>query len=169
MKLILFDLGDTLEAQDVLLPGAHETLRAIRQMRDGAGDPAVLCLVSDFAMPDGPDQVPVIRRRYYDILDGLGIRAFFEPVSERVTLSTEVGAFKPDARVFRCAVDKIDPTLGLGDALFITENREHVREARTLGLQAIHFKGPGQVDGEVEQLADLLPLVEKFLAGADVT
>jgi hypothetical protein len=37
MKVVLFDLGKTLEDQDVLLPGARETLQAIQEMRDGPG------------------------------------------------------------------------------------------------------------------------------------
>jgi hypothetical protein len=52
MKVILFDLGKTLEDGDVLLPGARETLRALQAMRDSNGEAAVLTLVSDFDMPD---------------------------------------------------------------------------------------------------------------------
>ena len=34
MKIILFDLGQTLEDQEVLLPGALETLSGIKNMYD---------------------------------------------------------------------------------------------------------------------------------------
>src|SRR5215207_6665273 len=111
MKVVLFDLGKTLEDQDVLLPGARETLQAIQEMRDHSGEAVALALVSDFDMPDNPEQIPVIRQRYYEILDELGIRSFFEPVEERVTLSSEVGVFKPDEKIFRTVIEKFDEDL----------------------------------------------------------
>ncbi len=167
MKVVLFDLGKTLEDQDVLLPGARETLQAIRGMRDSSGEAAVSALVSDFDMPDDPEQIPGIRQRYFEILDGLGIRSFFEPVADRVTLSSEVGVRKPDEKIFRAVIEKIDEDLGFRDVVFITENRGHVIEARRLGMRAIHFKGPGQNTGDVGRLVDLIPLVRKFLGASN--
>ena len=159
MKVVLFDLGKTLEDRDVLLPGAHETLQAIQAMRDSDGEAAVLALVSDFYMPDNPEQIPLIQQRYYELLDKLGIRSFFEPVADRVTLSTEVGVFKPD--------EKIDEGLGFRDVIFVTENQEHVLEARRLGIRGVHFKGPGQNSGEVDRLVELVPLIRNFLRAPD--
>ena len=163
MKVVLFDLGETLENQDVLLPGARETLQAIQEMHDPSGEAAALALVSDFDMPDNPEQIPVIRQRYYEILEGLGIRSFFEPVSERVTLSPEAGVFKPDEKIFRTVIKKFDEGLHFGDVIFTTENRGHVIEACRLGMRAIHFQGPGQNTGDVDRLVDVIPLVQKFL------
>jgi len=163
MKVVLFDLGKTLEDQDVLLPGARETLQAIQEMRDHSEEAAALALVSDFHMPDIPEQIPVIQQRYYEILEGLGIRSFFEPVAERVTLSSEVGVFKPDEKIFRTVIEKVDEDLHFEDVVFITENRGHVIEARRLGMRTIHFRGPGQNTGDVDRLVDVIPLVETFL------
>lgn len=164
MRMILFDLGKTLEDADVLLPGALETLEAITALNDGPEPVALLGLISDFDMPSAASEVTAIQQRYYDLLDTLGIRAFFEPVEERVTLSTEVGVRKPAEAIFRAAVAKADPTLEFADVLFVTENREHVRAARLLGLEAVHFRGPGQTSGEVDALPDLLPLIRAFTA-----
>src|SRR5215213_11047034 len=163
MKVVLFDLGKTLEDQDVLLPGARETLQAIQEMRDPSGKAVALALVSDFDMPDAPEQIPIIRQRYYEILEGLSIRSFFEPVADRVTLSSEVGVFKPDERIFGAVIEKIHEGLRFGDVVFITENRRHVIEARRLGMRAIHFQGPGQNTGDVDRLVDVIPLVQKLL------
>jgi FMN phosphatase YigB (HAD superfamily) len=167
VKVVLFDLGKTLEDRDVLLPGARETLQTIGAMRDPSGEAAALALVSDFDMPDNPEQIPVIRQRYYQILDGLGIRSFFEPVAERVTLSSEMGVHKPDEKIFRAVIGKIDESLRFREIVFITENQGHVIEARRLGMRAIHFKGPGQNIGDVGRLVDLIPLVRKFLGASD--
>jgi hypothetical protein len=167
VKLVLFDLGDTLESDDVLLPGALETLTTINSLRTDGHPAPVLGLVSDFDMPTRPSDVGIIQQRYYTLLDDLGIRQFFEPVAERVTLSTEVGVFKPDEAVFRAAASKVDPALQFDHVLFVTENRGHVLAARQLGLVAVHVRGPGQPQGEVESLAGLVPLVEAFLDGGD--
>jgi hypothetical protein len=164
VKMVLFDLGGTLEQDDVLLPGARETLAAIDALRDGDGRPVALGLVSDFDMPVTPEDLPAIQQGYYAILDQLGIRSFFEPVARWVTLSSEVGVVKPDESVFRAAVAKADPDLGFSDVLFVTENRAHVLAARRLGLAAVHVRGPGQPDGEVDALPDLLPIVRDLVS-----
>ena len=167
MKLVLFDLGDTLESDGVLLPGALETLGTIASMSSGGHPAAQLGLVSDFHMPAEPSDVLVIQQQYYSLLDDLGIRQFFEPVAEHVTLSTEVGVFKPDEAVFRAAASKAGPAVEFPNVLFVTENRGHVLAARSLGLVAVHVRGPGQPHGEVDTLADIVPLVQAFLNGAE--
>jgi len=163
MKAVFFDLGNTLEGSGVLLPGAMETLRRIASLRASDGSSVVLGLVSDFLMAAEPDEIPALQQQYYAILDQLGIRSFFEPVEQRVTLSTEVGVNKPDARIFRAAVDKVQLDGDFGSAMFITENQLHVEAARHLGMQAIHFRGPGQSTGEVGSLEALIPLVGAFV------
>lgn len=168
MKLVLFDLGDTLERDGVLVPGAMDTLEAIRSRRAGSEPAALLGLVSDFDMPAEPPDIPIIQPRYYNLLDDLGIRPFFEPVAERVTLSSEVGVFKPAEAIFRAAASKAHPALKFGDVLFVTENLGHVLAARRLGLAAVHLRGPGQPRGEVGTLPELVPLVQAFLAGDEL-
>ena len=163
VKLVLFDLGDTLEHDDEPLPGARNTLEALLALRDEAGQPAVrLGLVSDFLEPSSPDEIPAIRRQYFAILDVVGIRDLFEPVEEHVTLSTEVGVRKPDEAIFRAAVDQ--GGVGFSDTVFITENRAHVLAARQLGLAAVHIKGPGQAGGDVVSLPELVPIVRNLVS-----
>ncbi len=117
MKVVLFDLGDTLQHQDTLLPGAVDILTTISQIRDEDHQPVRMGLVSDFDMPHRPAEIPAIRQRYLAILDHLRIRNFFEPVDVGVTLSTEVGVHKPDPRVFRAALDKFSPGLAFESAM----------------------------------------------------
>ena len=166
MKVILFDLGNTLEDQNQnkLLPGAVETLQAIAAMADSEQQSPVLALVSDFGeLPATPEQVRASEQEYDAILDDLGIKDFFTPTRERVTLSVQVGALKPDRKIFEAAIAQIDVALTLHDALFITERKSHVTAARALGMQAVHFKGPGEVTGDIEHLVDLIPIVQEFL------
>jgi FMN phosphatase YigB (HAD superfamily) len=161
VKLVLFDLGKTLEENDVPLPGARAMLEAVTTLHDADGQPAVqLGLISDFLTPDSPEDIPQIRQQYFAILNHVGIRDLFEPVEETVTLSTEVGAFKPDKAVFLAAAAKAGA--GFADTIFITENRGHVLAARQLGLTAVHFQGPGQVSGDVATLPELVPIIKDF-------
>src|SRR5438067_1832953 len=160
MKIILFDLGNTLENTDQggLLPGASETLEAIQALRDAGGKAPILALVSDFGeIPATAAQIEASRQEYFQILRDLGILRFFEPVTKRVTLSTEVGAEKPSRKIFKAVINKIGGGLRFQDVMFITERKSHVDAARALGMKAIHFKGPGEISGDVTRLLDLIP------------
>lgn len=163
MKAVLFDLGRTLEHNDVLLPGATDLLNAVEAMRDADGNAPLIGLVSDFHAATTPAEVMTRQKEYYAILDTLGVRSRFEPVAKRVTLSTEVGAFKPDKRVFRAALDRLQTGLGFADAIFTTERLDHVTACRALGMRAIHFKGPGQTTGDVDNLRDVIPILKDFV------
>ena len=165
MKIILFDLGNTLEdvEREKLLPGARKTLKTIQAMRDAQGHAPVLALVSDFGeIPATPEQIQASQEEYLDILRGLSIQSFFKPLTQRVTLSTEVGAAKPSRKIFEAVIDKIGGGASFQNTLFITENKSHVDAARALGIRAIHFKGPGEASGDINRLVDLIPLVRDF-------
>ncbi len=165
MKLVLFDLGNTLEIDRVLRPGVTETLQDITDMRVGGRPAALLGLLSDVATPAHPDEIPVIRERYEALLEELGIRRFFEPLADRVTLSAEVGVSKPAPAAFRAAVAKAEPSLTFGDVLFVTEDRGHVLAARRLGMQAVQVGVPGRPGGDVPDVPGLLPVVRAFVLG----
>jgi FMN phosphatase YigB (HAD superfamily) len=167
MKIILFDLGNTLEdqSQGVTLPGAVQTLEAIKAMEDADGQAPFLALVSDFGETAADaDQVRASQEEYYAILEQLGIRDYFEPVEQRVTLSTEAGAEKPSEVIFEAVVNKFHPGLHFQNVMFITERKSHVTAARALGMKAVHFKGPGELSGDIDRLTDLISLVKEFLA-----
>lgn len=163
MKVVLFDPGRTLERNNVLLPGVLQLLDAVVRLRDANDQPPVLSLVSDYSPAATDQQIAQRHQEYYAILDVLGIRSRFEPVAKHVTLSTEVGVNKPDARIFRAALDRVEAGFGFGNAIFTTERPDHVQACRDLGMQAIHFKGPGQASGEVTKLLDAIEIIKAFV------
>lgn len=145
MRIVLFDLGHTLEADGVLLPGAHHALQAVQSMMVDGG-PVRLALLSDYRMPDGVDTVAEIMAEYIGLLEQLGIGEYFAPVEERVTLSTELRVFKPDPKLFRHAADKILPGISFQQVTFVTENGSHVAAASALGMVAFQVSVPGSSD-----------------------
>src|SRR5262249_44460227 len=77
--------------------------------------------------------------------------------------STDVGVFKPDRRLFRAALDNIEPGLPFRDAMFVTENESHIAAARQLGMRGVHL-GAESSSEEIPKLEDLIPLVQEFVA-----
>ena len=166
MRVVLFDRGDTLEHNGALLPGVIELLFAVQGMRDARRRPVESALVSDYYPAANAADIARLRAEYLESLGRLGIARFFEPYPRRVTLSsdsTDPEFVKPSPRIFRAALDKLCPGLPFGCALFLTENGEHIRAARALGMTGVHFHGPGQTGGELGRLVDLIPILHRWL------
>src|SRR5262245_35095188 len=103
IRVLMLDLGETLIHGEVPLPHVAEALGVLTQFETASGDPLVMCLVSDFTMPDPPPtpaKIEVLFREYLEVLDRSGLRHFFEPVEQHVTLSTQAGVLKPARRIF---------------------------------------------------------------------
>lgn len=75
------------------------------------------------------------------------------PCFDQVTLSFEVGAMKPDPRIFRDALAKFGGPSE--EVLYLDDIASYVEAARRLGLQALQVTDPARVMADVEQA--LLP------------
>lgn len=133
----MFDLGQTLidEAHEQRpFPRALEALTTIAQ----ANPAPKSCLVSNFNMDLTPAEA---MEEYLMILDAAGLRSFFEPVPERVTLSNHAAALKPSRKIFAKALERLGvPATPLEHCCLITENADHIRAARAqLHMQAFQF------------------------------
>ena len=105
----------------VLCPGAAEAVRGL------AARGVALAVVSNTGRTPG-----AVLRRY---LEREGLLGHFRALS----FSDEVGARKPDAEIFRRALDKLGP-LGPGEVAHIGDNPDaDVDGARALGLRALHY------------------------------
>ena len=104
IKALLLDLGGTLiDSSEQVFPGVQDALTVLEAFETEDHQPLVTCLVSDFTMPE-PRTTEAIAAAFADylkILDKTGLRSFFEPVDERVTLSTHVGVRNPPLRYSR--------------------------------------------------------------------
>jgi hypothetical protein len=109
--------------------------------------------------------VAAVFSQYLEILDGTGLRPFFEPVKKRVTLSTHAAVMKPDKKIFEKAIERLGATVALKDCLFITENEEHVTKARTqLHMQALQFRAPGSTHFDFDDWSQAPALLAHMVA-----
>jgi beta-phosphoglucomutase-like phosphatase (HAD superfamily) len=141
MRVLILDLGNTLVADGRTLPHVEEALTAISELDGATGEPLQLALVSDFhaAEPPTPAGVQARFSEYLALLDGFGLRSFFEPVDQHVTLSTQAEVNKPDRRIYQLALTRLGNGAGFADCLSITEDAGHVSACRALGMQALQF------------------------------
>ncbi len=75
--------------------------------------------------------------------------------------SNEVGLLKPDEKIFRLVLKKLD--VDSQETVFIDDKEEHISAANNLGLKGITFKNPKQLSTELRRLG--VALEEKFYAG----
>jgi hypothetical protein len=141
ISALLLDLGGTLMIQDTVLPGVPEALRELQSFETADGKPTTMCLVSDYTMPEPrtAQAIEVVFEEYLAILDGAKLRKFFEPVDERVTLSAHAGVRKPNRFIFETALSRAKVNTSIRDALFITEDGEHVIACRNFGMTVLQF------------------------------
>jgi hypothetical protein len=165
----MFDLGLTLiDAQRRPFPHVAAALAAIQGLASGGAKPLLTCLVSDYEMPSppvAPEKIDALFAAYLHTLDGTGLRPLFEPVHERVTLSTHAGVGKPDRKIFTTALERLGARVPLAACLLVTEEAAHVRAARDdLGMHALQFRAPGAAQFDFDDWAQAPLLVAHLLA-----
>lgn len=135
-RVVLFDLGDTLEHNGDLREDALETLEGIKNMEN----PPILGLASDFGLPHPPpppieEQIITSQKNYFNILSDLQIDRFFKPLEQNVTLSTKVGNTKDEdiQKFFETVIKKSNTSFN--EIISITKKFSHINTANSLGLR----------------------------------
>jgi hypothetical protein len=143
IRALLLDLGLTLiDSDNVVFPGVVDALTVMQTFKTADHQPLAVCLVSDFDMPEPPTpaRIAAAFAKYLTILDKVGLRPLFEPVDKRVTLSTHAGVNKPAAAVFQTALKRAGIDAPLSEAMFITEDPDHIAACRNkLHMTALQF------------------------------
>lgn len=139
--VLLLDLGGTLVDDSQPFPHVKAALGALVRFQGSSEQPLQLALVSDFAPPDPPTPAGVKARfsEYLRLLDGFGLRRFFQPAGRHVTLSTHAGVSKPDRRLYELALQRLGTGAALSDCVSITEDAGHAVACRALGMTALRF------------------------------
>jgi FMN phosphatase YigB (HAD superfamily) len=169
MKVVLFDLGETLEHNGNLREDALETLEKIEDMKDSHNQFPILGLASDFGLASTEEEIKRSKESYYNIIRNLGIYHFFEPVEQNVTLSTEVGTTKDEnlQKFIQIVIEKIGNT-SFNQIIFITENIYHINAAKSLGIKTIHLNLNDNYDSNnqedtISKLKDAINMIENFV------
>jgi hypothetical protein len=162
----MLDLGDTLVKDDEVLPFVTESLAALRSFQIQDGSALSMCLVSDFhlAQPFTPQRVDEIFGDYVQLLTQFGLSEFFEPLGERVTLSTHANVFKPDRAVFELALQRLGGAHRLDECLFITENEAHIDACRGFGMETLTFGATDPEAGFDDWSVGLMLIANRFAA-----
>jgi FMN phosphatase YigB (HAD superfamily) len=166
MRVVLFDLGGTLinENTQEILPDAINTLSGIKNIIDSNGDPLILGLISNYGNIHMSNEEKIVNRnQYYNLLNKVHITQFFEPLDQKVTLSSEIGVEKPDERIFRAAIDKIQRELPYEQVFFITENHHHIKAVDSFGMIGIQYGNSDDNILKVDHLIDLIPLINQMV------
>jgi epoxide hydrolase-like predicted phosphatase len=74
----------------------------------------------------------------------------FADAFDTMVISAEVGLVKPDARIYRLVLDRLQ--LAPAQAVFVDDFLHNVEGARAVGLHAVHFRSSEQARIELEQI-----------------
>jgi FMN phosphatase YigB (HAD superfamily) len=171
IQVVMFDLGMTLiDETSRPFPHVMSALTAIADLKTANQKPLRSCLVSDFTMATEPvtdEEVAALFKQYLAILDNTGLRRFFEPVNERVTLSTQAGARKPCRKIFEKALERLNVAVPLEDCLLVTEDPNHIAVARTtLNMKALQFRSEASERFDFEDWAKVPNLIAELISRA---
>jgi hypothetical protein len=142
IKLALFDVGETLVHEGQALPHAVAALEAIRGFTTTAREPLALGVVSDYLMPASPvteAKIAALERDFENILAGAGLKKFFTPTAQRITLSSRAGVNKPSRRIFELAAERSGTGAALAECLFVTEDAQHLAKCQEYGMTPVQF------------------------------
>jgi epoxide hydrolase-like predicted phosphatase len=73
-------------------------------------------------------------------------------VFDEMIISAEVGIAKPDARIYRIAVDRLG--VAPQEAVFVDDFIENITSARAFGLQTVHFQGRQSLYDDLARILD---------------
>jgi beta-phosphoglucomutase-like phosphatase (HAD superfamily) len=141
---LLLDLGETLLHAGKPIAHVPQALEALAKLHTATGVPLPLALVSDYDMPAPGAPAAEVERlfaEYVAVVRKSGLLPHFEPAAHHITLSTQAGVKKPNAAIFRLALQRLGLAPDLATAMFITEDAGHIAAARALGMTAWQFGG----------------------------
>jgi epoxide hydrolase-like predicted phosphatase len=95
--------------------------------------------------------VGLISNAWPDLRDYIA-RQKFDDAFDNMVISGEVGVIKPEARIFRIALEQAG--VSPNEAVFVDDFFENVEGCRAVGMHGIHFRDPQEAMGELKNLLD---------------
>ncbi len=160
--LLLFEFEDTLiDNRGKLFPHVGEAVKTMKGFETENGKKLVMSLVSVVASSESPNPDGVFDQ-LVSRLETLGLRSFFEPVSQGVTLLEHAGAERIYRHLFEIAVSRSRSDVAPDQCVFLTGDHDAARSATDSGFRTLVFGCDGP-ETDFADWADAPLLVAKML------
>jgi len=94
-------------------------------------------------------KVGLISNAFSDLREWV-VQQKFDDVFDDMTISSEIGITKPDARIYRQALEKLN--VRPEEAVFVDDMPANVEAATALGVRGVVFKTSGQAIADIKKL-----------------
>src|SRR6266545_565889 len=98
----------------------------------------------------GKYKTGLISNAWGDLRDYI-VQEKFDDAFDKMIISAEVGAAKPEAKIFQIALEQFG--VSPNEAVFVDDFRVNIEGCEKVGMQGIHFKDP---ETALQQLKELL-------------
>jgi epoxide hydrolase-like predicted phosphatase len=115
-----------------------------------AGDIVDRTLVEYIRSLRGKYKTGLISNAWSDLRDFI-VREKFDDAFDGLIISAEVGAMKPDPKIFRIALERFG--VSPSEAVFVDDFPVNIEGCEKVGMKGIHFKDP---ESAMQQLKELL-------------
>jgi FMN phosphatase YigB (HAD superfamily) len=164
IKVLMFDLWDTLVQGDAVSPRARAALEVFSKFENEAGDKLELCLVSDEETPTPSRKPGLAHDDLIKLLDKLDLKKFFAPVERRVIFLTRAGSVEAERRAFEEAFGRVGLPARLDEYLFISGNAKRLSACRKMGMKALRFDPANSRDADFDDWAEAPQLAAPLVA-----
>jgi len=114
-----------------------------------AGDIVDRTLLDYLRSLRGRYKTGLISNAWGDLRDFI-VREKFEDAFDRLIISAEVGAMKPEAKIYRIALEQFG--VSPNEAVFVDDVQVNIEGAVKVGMQGIHFRDPETVLQKLKEL-----------------
>jgi epoxide hydrolase-like predicted phosphatase len=130
----------------------HYSLKEVKDLVDEffANDELDLALLDYVRYLHKNYKTALLSNAWDDLRQVIAERWHFEDAFDDMIISSDVGMVKPDPRIFRLAVERlgVEPN----QAVFVDDMQRNVEGAKSVGLRAIWFQNPQQMQLDLEHV-----------------
>jgi len=119
-----------------------------------AGDIVDRALVEYIRSLRGKYKTGLISNAWGDLRDFI-VREKFDDAFDKMIISAEVGAVKPEAKIFQIALEQFG--VKPNEAVFVDDFLINIEGCEKVGMQGVHFKDPESALKQLKKLLSMAP------------
>ena len=119
-----------------------------------AGDIVDRTLVEYIRSLRGKYKTGLISNAWGDLRDFI-VREKFDDAFDKMIISAEVGAVKPEAKIFQIALEQFG--VKPNEAVFVDDFLINIEGCEKVGMQGVHFKDPESALKQLKKLLSMAP------------